>query len=112
VLVFLCELFFPEGLDDDSADDSALVDFSVLVDFFELFVGEGELEGSARDAPLVPCGDALDLARAPEVDLLGTLALAAAEAVALGEAVAEAVSLGDAVAAGEVFTEADALGEG
>jgi hypothetical protein len=53
VLLFLCELFLPEGL----ADDSALVAFSPLVDFFELFVLE--LDGlpvvSDEDSPVVPC---------------------------------------------------------
>jgi hypothetical protein len=57
VLLFLCELFLLEGLADDSAEDSALVAFSPLVDFFELFVRE--LDGlpavSDEDSPVVPC---------------------------------------------------------
>jgi hypothetical protein len=49
VLVFLCELFLPEGLADDSAE------YSVPVDFFELFVVDGLLLVSAGDSPAVPC---------------------------------------------------------
>lgn len=49
VLLFLCELFLPEGLADDSADDSA------LVDFFELFALDGLPVVSAGDSPVVPC---------------------------------------------------------
>ena len=55
MLLFLCELFLPEGLADDSAEDSALVGFSALVDFFEAFVLEGLPVVSAGDSPLVPC---------------------------------------------------------
>jgi len=49
VLVFLCELFLPEGLADDSAEDS------VPVVFFELFVVDGPPVVSAGDSPAVPC---------------------------------------------------------
>jgi hypothetical protein len=49
VLVFLCEFFLPEGLADDSAEDS------VPVDFFELFVVDGLPVVSAGDSPAVPC---------------------------------------------------------
>ena len=56
VLVFLCELFLLEGVAEDSADDSALVDFSALPDFLELFVPE--LDGlpavSPADSSLAP----------------------------------------------------------
>jgi hypothetical protein len=60
-VVFLCELFFPEGLADVSAEDSVLVDvsglvaFSAPVDFFELFVLDGLPVVSAGDSPVVPC---------------------------------------------------------
>ena len=59
VLVFLCELFLLEGLADDSAEGSSLVDFSALVafsplvDFFEPFVLELPVV-SAADSSLVP----------------------------------------------------------
>jgi hypothetical protein len=113
VLLFLC--FLPEGLAEDSADDSALVDFSVLVafsplvDFFELFVLE--LDG----LPVVSAAGPV-LVLAPRVALVGdALALASAEAVAdalaLGEALAEADALGEALAVGDALTPADALGE-
>jgi len=59
VLVFFFELFLLEGLADDSAEDSSLVDFSALVafsplvDFFEPFV-LGLPVVSAADSSLVP----------------------------------------------------------
>jgi hypothetical protein len=116
VLLFLCELFLLEGLAEDSADDSALVDFSVLVafsplvDFFELFVLE--LDG----LPVVSAADPV-LVLAPRVALEGdALALAAAEAVgaavALGEALAEADALGEALAVGDALIPTDALALG
>jgi hypothetical protein len=49
VLVFLCELFLPEGLAEDPAEDSA------LVDFFEAFLLDGLPVVFAGDSPLVPC---------------------------------------------------------
>jgi hypothetical protein len=56
----------PEGLADDSAEDSALVDFSALlafsplVDFFELFVlDDGVPALSADDSVPVPCVDSV-----------------------------------------------------
>ena len=119
VLLFLCELFLLEGLPDVSGEDSALVDFSALVafsplaDFFELFVLEPD------GLPVVSAADPV-LVLAPRVALLGdalALALAAAEAVAdalaLGEAVAEADALGEALAVGDglIPTDALALGE-
>ena len=119
VLLFLCELFLLEGLPDVSTEDSALVDFSALVafsplaDFFELFVLEPD------GLPVVSAADPV-LVLAPRVALLGdalALALAAAEAVAdalaLGEAVAEADALGEALAVGDglIPTDALALGE-
>jgi hypothetical protein len=109
VLLFLC--FLPEGLAEDSADDSALVDFSVLVafsplvDFFELFVLE--LDG----VPVVSAEDPV-LVLAPRVALVGdALALASADALALGEALAEVDALAEALAVGDALTPADALGE-
>ena len=48
VRVFLCELFLPEGLADDSAEDS------VPVVFFELFVVDGLPVVSAGDSAVVP----------------------------------------------------------
>jgi hypothetical protein len=130
MLLFLCELFLPEGLADDSAEDSALVAFSPLVDFFELFVLE--LDGlpvvSGEDSPVVPCvvwsalcraeaGDVPVLAFVPCVALPGdALSLAAAEAVAaavaLGEALAEADALGVMLAAGDALIPTDALALG
>jgi len=47
-LIFLCEFFLPEGVADDSAEDS------VPVDFFELFVVDGLPVVSAGDSPAVP----------------------------------------------------------
>jgi len=114
VLVFLWELFLPEGLGEDSADSS-------LVDFLELFLLE--LDGlpvvSPADSSVVPCGDSEPALWRVEVEpgvvpafdrgaLLGdALALATAEAVAdalaLGAALAEADSLGDALAAGDAL---------
>ena len=56
VLVFLCELFLLEGVPDVSAEDSALVAFSPLVDFFEPFVLDDEVPAlSADDSAPVPC---------------------------------------------------------
>jgi len=55
VLLFLCELFLLEGVPDVSAEDSALVGSSALVDFFEAFVLDGLPVVSAGDSPLVPC---------------------------------------------------------
>ena len=56
-MLFFFELFLLEGLSDVAPEDSGLVDFSALVDFFELLVLE--LDGlpvvSAGDSPLVPC---------------------------------------------------------
>jgi len=60
-VVFLCELFLFEGLAEDSAEDSALVDFSALVafsplvDFFEPFVLDDDVPAlSADDSEPVP----------------------------------------------------------
>jgi len=47
-----------EGLSVVSADDSALVDFSALEAFFELFFVPAPVEvpvASDGDSPLVPC---------------------------------------------------------
>jgi len=55
VLLFLCELFLPEGLADVSAEDSVLVGFSALVDFFEPLALDGLPVVSAGDSPVVPC---------------------------------------------------------
>ena len=120
-MLFFLELFLSEGL--DSADDSALVDFSALVavspllDFFELLVLE--LDGlpvvSVADSSLAPFGVVPALVLGLRVALGDALALAVAEAVAaavaLGEGVAEADALGDAVAAVDVLVPTDALGE-
>src|SRR2546423_12995262 len=60
VLVFFFELFLLEGLVDDSAEGSSLVDFSALVafsplvDFFEPFVLDGLPVVSAPDSSPVP----------------------------------------------------------
>jgi len=109
VLLFLCELFLFEGLPDVSAEDSALVDFSALADFFELFVLEPD------GLPVVSAADPV-LVLAPRVALLGdalALALAAAEAVADALALGEADALGEALAVGDglIPTDALALGE-
>lgn len=116
-LLFLC--FLAEGLAEDSADDSALVDFSMLVafsplvDFFELLVLELDgLPVASAAAPVLELalrvalvGEALALAAAEAV------AAAVADAVALGEALAEADALGEALAIGDALMPAVALGE-
>ena len=64
MVLFFFELFLPEGLSDDSAaEDSALVDFSAEVDFFEpwLVLPEGLPALSAEDSSLVPCVGSLAL---------------------------------------------------
>jgi len=48
-VLFLCELFLPEGLAEDPAEDSA------LVDFFEAFLLDGLPVVFAGDSPLIPC---------------------------------------------------------
>jgi len=65
-LLFFFELFLLEGVPDVSAEDSALVDFSALlafsplVDFFELFVlDDGVPALSADDSVPVPCVDSV-----------------------------------------------------
>ena len=88
MLVFLCELFLPEGLADVLAEDSALVAFSPLVDFFELLC-----RGETGDAPVFAFAS-------PNVALPGdALALAAADALAD----ADAVALGEALTLGVVW---------
>jgi hypothetical protein len=83
VLLFFFELFLPEGLADVSAEDSALVGFSVLVDLFELLC-----RGETGDAPFFAFASA-------RVALPGdALALAAADAVADADALGEALTLG------------------
>lgn len=98
--------FLPEGLAEDSADESP------VVDFFELFVLE--LDG----LPVVSAAAPL-LVLAPRIALVGdvlALALGAAEAVAdavaLGETLAAADALGEAVAAGDALIPTDALAFG
>ena len=128
-MLFLCELFFPEGLADVSAEDSVLVDFSALLDFFELLVdGLLPVSDAGDSSPTVlfvvssplrrgETGDAPVLAFPPRVALEGeALALAAAEAVAaavaLGAVLAEAFGAGDMLAAGDALIPADALAAG
>src|SRR5256885_6072916 len=113
VLLFLC--FLAEGLAEDSADDSAVVDFSALVafsplvDFFELLVLELDgLPVASAAAPVLEL--ALCVALVGEA-LAPAEVVAAADAVALGEALAETVALGEALAMGDALILAVALGE-
>ncbi len=99
----MCELFLPEGLAEDPAEDSA------LVDFFEAFLLDRLPVVFAGDSPLVPCiiWSSLRRGETGVTVALGFPPVGDASRVAFGDAIADADVVAEAVALGEEVADGD-----